>query len=283
MSVFAKGEYFTAQFKFEYVGGDKYPLGVKGTYRKYAKDRVYRIVKEAEDEKTPFSIGYTVQVVNTSVFPLNGKIWSPLTALPTLPLEPVPVWCDFDAHFTKLLAELLKKYGSGHVCIEQWNDIRSKLPTSASTSEFAKRQPLTAPLKDMLFGALDVLTCSTVAHSKQRKRAQREPTYNGKKVKETYSTEHIRISSNKGMVPPPFSDYPPGANPVVNATLAADPEFMRAKKVWADGDINTITKPMLLQAIDDINKTISGKKKSKTGNKDQLLYSINLHYHNITL
>ena len=269
---------------FEYMGCEPYTLGVKCSYRKYARDRVYRIVKESDEDKTPFSIGYNVQIVNVAWYPSNGKVWSPLTALPTLPLEPFPIWKEFHTGMDNLLAEMIKRYGNHHRCIEQRKTIRDILPTSESASEFCTKQPLIVPLKDMLFGPVDVLAYNTISHSKERKRKSREQTFNGKKIKETYSTEHIRHTGNKGLAPPPIIDFPPGTIPVMDAKLAADPLYMKAKEEWAKCDINKVTGKQLVQAIEDINKSIGGRKKlQKSGNKTQLLYSINVYYQNVEL
>lgn len=280
---FAKGEYFTAQFTFEYVGDEKYCLGVKGSYKKYTKDRVFTIRKETTDETTPFSIGYCIQIANYKVQPTDGKQFSVLTGLPTIPLEPIPIWSEFPDAMEKLIVELQKKYGRQHSCIEQWRAWQRKLPNSSSVQEFCSKQPLRIPLKDELFGPILALTDSTSAHSKQRKRAApQERTFNGKRIREAYSGDYIRHKGNKGLAPPPLVAYQAGAI-VDDSDLVKDVEYMKAKEVWSKCDVSKVTKTMLQEAIDTINKTNGIRKLSKNGNKEKLLYAINVYYQNIRL
>lgn len=271
-----KGEDTNLQYTFQSVDrSQRYPLGVKTTYRGFVQDQVFEIVKK-HDSANPLCLGLEPWLTHVHTFPADHQ--PPLNILVDAPFGAIFLHGYRLGSAAKLPAAIqsfIRAFPAKTDSIHEWRQFLQSSPNSDIVNDYISNGGiLHVPLKSILFSScyVDVMTAiPPLLPPKETHSGGVKRTHDGKPIKERNTTCNVPNSNDKGnkrsRIPiNPEDDVPES---VLNEIEKA--EFIK--------NISTLKKDMLTRAqliklLEDINlKT--------TGNKEVLLDRLQVYYSNL--
>lgn len=271
-----KGEDTNLQYTFQSVDrSQRYPLGVKTTYRGFVQDQVFEIVKK-HDSANPLCLGLEPWLTHVHTFPADHQ--PPLNILVDAPFGAIFLHGYRLGSAAKLPAAIqsfIRAFPAKTDSIHEWRQFLQSSPNSDIVNDYISNGGiLHVPLKSILFSScyVDVMTAiPPLLPPKETHIGGVKRTHDGKPIKERNTTCNVPNSNDKGnkrsRIPiNPEDDVPES---VLNEIEKA--EFIK--------NISTLKKDMLTRAqliklLEDINlKT--------TGNKEVLLDRLQVYYSNL--
>ena len=268
-----KGEDTNLQYTFQSVDrSQRYPLGVKTTYRGFVQDQVFEIVKK-HDSANPLCLGLEPWLTHVHTFPADHQ--PPLNILVDAPFGAIFLHGYRLGSAAKLPAAIqsfIRAFPAKTDSIHEWRQFLQSSPNSDIVNDYiANGGILHVPLKSILFSSCYVDIMTAIPPLLPPKEGGVKRTHDGKPIKERNTTCNVPNSNDKGnkrsRIPiNPEDDVPQS---VLNEMEKA--EFIK--------NISTLKKDMLTRA--QLIKLLEDVNLKTTGNKEVLLDRLQVYYSNL--
>jgi len=268
-----KGEDTNLQYTFQSVDrSQRYPLGVKTTYRGFVQDQVFEIVKK-HDSANPLCLGLEPWLTHVHTFPADNQ--PPLNILVDAPFGAIFLYGYRLGSAAKLPAAIqsfIRAFPAKTDSIHEWRQFLQSSPNSDIVNDYISNGGiLHVPLKSVLFSSsyVDIMTAiPPLLPPKETHSGGVKRTHDGKPIKERNTTCNVPNSNDKGnkrsRIPiNPEDDVPQS---VLNEMEKA--EFIK--------NISTLKKDMLTRA--QLIKLLEDVNLKTTGNKEVLLDRLQVYY-----
>lgn len=268
-----KGEDTNLQYTFQSVDrSQRYPLGVKTTYRGFVQDQVFEIVKK-HDSANPLCLGLEPWLTHVHTFPADNQ--PPLNILVDAPFGAIFLHGYRLGSAAKLPAAIqsfIRAFPAKTDSIHEWRQFLQSSPNSDIVNDYISNGGiLHVPLKSVLFSScyVDIMTAiPPLLPPKETHSGGVKRTHDGKPIKERNTTCNVPNSNDKGnkrsRIPiNPEDDVPQS---VLNEMEKA--EFIK--------NISTLKKDMLTRA--QLIKLLEDVNLKTTGNKEVLLDRLQVYY-----
>ena len=268
-----KGEDTNLQYTFQSVDrSQRYPLGVKTTYRGFVQDQVFEIVKK-HDSANPLCLGLEPWLTHVHTFPADHQ--PPLNILVDAPFGAIFLHGYRLGSAAKLPAAIqsfIRAFPAKTDSIHEWRQFLQSSPNSDIVNDYISNGGiLHVPLKSILFSScfVDITTAiPPLLPPKETHSGGVKRTHDGKPIKERNTTCNVPNSNDKGnkrsRIPiNPEDDVPQS---VLNEMEKA--EFIK--------NISTLKKDMLTRA--QLIKLLEDVNLKTTGNKEVLLDRLQVYY-----
>ena len=269
-----KGEDTNLQYTFQSVDrSQRYPLGVKTTYRGFVQDQVFEIVKK-HDSANPLCLGLEPWLTHVHTFPADHQ--PPLNILVDAPFGAIFLHGYRLGSAAKLPAAIqsfIRAFPAKTDSIHEWRQFLQSSPNSDIVNDYiANGGILHVPLKSILFSSCYVDIMTPIPPLLPPKEGGVKRTHDGKPIKERNTTCNVPNSNDKGnkrsRIPiNPEDDVPQKS--VLNEMEKA--EFIK--------NISTLKKDMLTRA--QLIKLLEDVNLKTTGNKEVLLDRLQVYYSNL--
>ena len=268
-----KGEDTNLQYTFQSVDrSQRYPLGVKTTYRGFVQDQVFEIVKK-HDSANPLCLGLEPWLTHVHTLPADNQ--PPLNILVDAPFGAIFLHGYRLGSAAKLPAAIqsfIRAFPAKTDSIHEWRQFLQSSPNSDIVNDYISNGGiLHVPLKSVLFSScyVDIMTAiPPLLPPKETHSGGVKRTHDGKPIKERNTTCNVPNSNDKGnkrsRIPiNPEDDVPQS---VLNEMEKA--EFIK--------NISTLKKDMLTRA--QLIKLLEDVNLKTTGNKEVLLDRLQVYY-----
>ena len=194
-----KGEDTNLQYTFQSVDrSQRYPLGVKTTYRAYVQDHVFELNRK-DDSSNPLCLGLEPWLTHVHTFPTDQQ--APLNILIDVPFGAIFLHGYKLGSAAKLPAAVqsfIRAFPANTDSISEWRQFLQTSPKTDIVNDYiANGGILHVPLKSVLFSSCFIDT-STVIPPLLPPKDSNKRTHDGKVIKERDTTSNVPHANDRG-------------------------------------------------------------------------------------